>query len=353
MKVPYIDMHCDTVSEIWYSRLRKDPISLGKNDLMIDLDKLRRGGCLCQNLALYVNLHRPAGFDGTRETMAGAPPYRDPWTSVQDLVAVFQDLMKTYQEEIAQVTTAEEILENQKKGLISCLLTVEEGGVCKDSIKNLETLFAQGVRMMTLTWNFDNGLAHPNHPDKNAYYRFQPGPKDAGLSGQGFAFVERMQELPMIVDVSHLSDGGFWDVANTLNGPFVASHSNARALTHCSRNLTDEMIHTLAEHGGVMGLNFCPDFLDENNPPRETAAALAEQAAYVRKVGGIDVIGIGTDFDRWRRRASHWMRSRRSPGRTCTGSTGMSSAEKWKGARKTCCNMIGSSWDGAMEKDRA
>ena len=57
------------------------------------------------------------------------------------------------------------------------------------------------------------------------------------------------------------------------------------------------MIHTLAEHGGVMGLNFCPDFLDENNPPRETAAALAEQAAYVRKVGGIDVIGIGTDFD--------------------------------------------------------
>ncbi len=58
MKVPYIDMHCDTVSEIWYSRLRKDPISLGKNDLMIDLDKLRRGGCLCQNLALYVNLRR-------------------------------------------------------------------------------------------------------------------------------------------------------------------------------------------------------------------------------------------------------------------------------------------------------
>lgn len=294
MMVPYIDMHCDTVSEIWYSRLRKDPISFAKNDLMIDLDKLTRGGCLCQNLALFVYLERPADFDGTRGTMEGKPPYRDPWQSVQDLVQVFQDLTTTYAGKIAQVTTSGEILENRRKGILSVLLTVEEGGVCEDKIENLETLYGEGVRMMTLTWNFDNGLAHPNHPSGPV---FTPGPRDLGLTDRGIEFVERMQELHMIVDVSHLSDQGFFDVAQRVKGPFVASHSNARGLVPCSRNLTDAMIRTLAEHGGVMGLNFCPEFLDTKRPPRQTAEALAKQAAYIRKVGGLDVVGIGTDFD--------------------------------------------------------
>lgn len=295
--ISYIDMHCDTISEIWYGRLRGEHLSLRHNPYMIDLEKLRKGGCLCQNFALFVNLHRPKDFDGTEKTAAGGPPYMDPWKAVQGLVSTYDSLMEEYRDEISPVTTTGEILKNQKEGKLSCLLTVEEGGVCRDRLENLDALYQQGVRMMTLTWNHDNGLGHPNHPDEENYYAFHPGKADGGLTGTGFAFVERMQELHMITDVSHLSDAGFFDVAHTLKGPFVASHSNARGVTGCSRNLTDEMIRELASHGGVMGLNFCPDFLDSQKPPRQTAEAIAEHAEYIRRVGGIDVIGIGTDFD--------------------------------------------------------
>ena len=138
---------------------------------------------------------------------------------------------------------------------IGALLTVEEGGVLDGSMERLEQLFEKNVRLLTLTWNKDNCIGHPNHRDKE---------KNAlGLTPFGFEVICRMEELGMIVDVSHLSDGGFYDVARTMKKPFVASHSNARALCGHPRNLTDDMLKLLAKHGGVAGLNFCPAFLDE------------------------------------------------------------------------------------------
>lgn len=106
--------------------------------------------------------------------------------------------------------------------------------------------------------------------------------------------------MGMVVDVSHMSDAGFYDVLAYTKEPFVASHSNAREVCPCVRNLTDDMIRRLAERGGVMGLNFCTDFLEqvpigEKNP--ETIGAVVRHARHIAAVGGIECLGLGSDFD--------------------------------------------------------
>jgi len=105
-----------------------------------------------------------------------------------------------------------------------------------------------------------------------------------------------MNRLGILVDVSHLSDGGFFDVAQVSTKPFVASHSNARALTPHPRNLTDEMLRTLADRGGVTGLNLLPEFTNDRGLPG-TVEFLMDHARHIVRVAGEDALGIGTDFD--------------------------------------------------------
>ena len=116
-----------------------------------------------------------------------------------------------------------------------------------------------------------------------------------GLKSFGKRMVEEMNELGMIVDVSHLSDGGFWDVAKISKKPFVASHSNARAVTNHPRNLTDSMIRTIAEKGGVIGINFCPSFLSDKKI--STINGLLRHIYHIYQVGGEDVLALGSDLD--------------------------------------------------------
>ena len=158
--------------------------------------------------------------------------------------------------------------------------------------------------MLTLTWNYPNELGWPNvkMPPKGSEEApdFTVPDQEHGLTETGFAFLSEMERLGMIVDVSHLSDAGFWDVASTAAKPFVASHSNARAVCPHVRNLNDEMIRALAEKGGVTGLNFCHSFLEAKKAGSEAQASLAAVAAHARHivdVGGEDCLGLGSDFD--------------------------------------------------------
>jgi membrane dipeptidase len=115
-----------------------------------------------------------------------------------------------------------------------------------------------------------------------------------GLSQFGVEVVEELNMLGMIVDVSHLSDAGFWDIIEISKDPVVASHSNARAVCAHPRNLTDDMIRALAEKGGVMGMNFAPDFIDTRNPSVET---LVDHIDYIVDLVGPEHVGLGSDFD--------------------------------------------------------
>ncbi len=299
-----VDLHCDTISQIWLSELRGERISLkdsGKaaQPLHIDLNKMRKGEYLLQNFALYADMHLPASKPG-----AGSE-YVDPWFQVTEMIRVFREEMAANADQIGQVFCWDDIESNRKSGRMSALLTTEEGGIIHGEVSRLDTLYEAGVRMMTVTWNYVNELGFPNRfpdgvdKDFRNFYRFRPE-SGRGLTPVGKEAVLRMEELGILPDVSHLSDDGFYDVAALVKGPFVASHSNARALCGCSRNLTDEMIRTIGEHGGVIGLNFCPSFVmeaDAEDLCYTSCEALLRHARHIMDVGGREVIALGSDFD--------------------------------------------------------
>ncbi len=287
------DMHCDTISEIWESRKQSvsqnggSPQQLSRNDLHIDIRKMKKAGYLLQNFALYVDLKKGL----------------DPFEYVLELIDVFREEMGKNKNDIGVIKTYDDILANERQGKMSALMTIEEGGCCKGEIGNLERLYQLGARMMTLTWNYPNELASPNlfikSAEKGSTLKNDEGfslfDSSKGLTEKGFFFIQRMEELGMIIDVSHLSDAGFWDIVQHTKKPFVASHSNARAL--CGRNLTDDMIRAVAGRGGVIGLNFYGCFLNETNDSHSRVARMAAHARHMLNVGGSGCLGLGSDFD--------------------------------------------------------
>lgn len=294
-------MHCDTISEIWESRRsnvsgkKGSPQQLSRNSLHIDIQKMRKSDYLLQNFAMYIDLKRGM----------------DPFVYVQELIDVFYEEMEKNKNDICVIKTYDDILESKRQGKMSALVTIEEGGCCKGEIRNLEHLYQRGARMMTLTWNYPNELASPNifirdmqsekNGGKDSVVKNDKGfcmfDNSQGLTEKGFLFVERMEELGIIIDVSHLSDAGFWDIARNTKKPFVASHSNARALCGHCRNLTDGMIRTIAERGGVIGLNYYGCFLNERNDSHSSVARMAAHARHILNAGGSECLGLGSDFD--------------------------------------------------------
>lgn len=283
MKV--VDMHCDTISEL--VRHREQDWTLADNELHMRLDKMREGDYLLQNFALFVFMEKG----------------KDPYEKAMELLDCFEEQMRLFSDRIAQVKSFEDIEKNAEQGKMSALLTVEEGGVCCGSMEKLQALYDKGVRMMTLTWNFSNEIGFPNFhmPEREGEMPdFSVPQTQKGLTEFGILAVEEMERLGMIVDVSHLSDAGFYDVLAHTKKPFAASHSNARAVCSHVRNLTDDMIRKLAERGGVTGLNYCADFLETPGVGQAndgTIEAVVRHAKHIVNVGGIECLGLGSDFD--------------------------------------------------------
>ena len=275
MKV--VDMHCDTILELYKARERGEEISLLDNDLHIDLKKMEAGDYFLQNFALFVDLK------GTE----------DPFLTCVRMADLFYQVMEENRDRISPVTTWAEIERNWKEGRMSALLTLEEGEVCQGDPALLRTLYRLGARMMTFTWNYENSLAWPGRegglPET-----------EKGLKETGFDILEEIEALGMIGDLAHLSDAGIWDVLRTAKKPFVASHSNARSLASHARNLTDEMIRAIAEKGGVIGINYYCNFLEdipEGGRQISRISRMVEHMKHIRQVGGAGCIGLGSDFD--------------------------------------------------------
>ena len=271
-KVPIIDLHCDTATKILDGR------SLYENNGMISIAKMREAGVLCQFFAMFIRMPEYGSVDAA-------------FLQIRKIHANFTGELEKYPEHIALAHNAAGIAANREAGKISAILTVEEGGVLDNKPERLDELYEMGVRLVTLTWNFENCLGFPRSTEQEAMSR--------PLKPFGLEAVRRMLELGMIVDVSHLSDGGFWDVAKLAaehgKRPFVASHSNARSVHNHPRNLTDEMLKTLANAGGVAGINFFPRFLGDEE--KGTVERIISHIKHIHKAAGIDAIAIGSDFD--------------------------------------------------------
>ncbi|WP_250674650.1 dipeptidase [Paraclostridium ghonii] len=263
----FIDLHCDTIDLLM---LAKEGNNLSQNLNCVDIKKLREGNCLAQTFALYVDIAE----------------HKNAYKRCMDMANKFHEEIKLNKEFINLATNYEDIIKNEKDGKISALLSIEEGAVLEGNIHNLSKFYDLGVRMITLTWNHENEIGYPHVKPENI---------NKGLKKFGFEAVEKMNDLGIIVDVSHLSDAGFYDVAKISKKPFVATHSNAREMTNHSRNLTDEMINILANSGGVTGINFCSRFIGQT--PMAMISDMVRHIKHIKNVGGIDVIALGSDFD--------------------------------------------------------
>ena len=264
---PLIDAHIDTISTMKEAGL---DFRQRQATTHADLPRLLEAGMSVQVLALF------------------APPNPNKSITLQKILSyleyVWQCADSDSRLEIVR-TTADLPSIDRADGKLRAVLAVEGGDCLGDEVWVLRLLHRLGVRLLTLTWSNRNLLADGVWEAESK----------GGLTRFGREVIQEMEELGMIIDVSHISPTGFWDVAELVSGPFIASHSNAQALCGHPRNLGDDQIRCIAEHGGVIGVNFCQPHLTQGG-----ASSIEDVIAHVEylwKVAGDDHVGLGTDYD--------------------------------------------------------
>lgn len=274
-----IDMHCDTLMRAYF-RDKDDLFTCPEFDL--DISRMIESGMMAQFFAIFV--------PSAKEYAHYEKEYKGDDEYIDKCASIFNHTVQKHADVVAKATSAKEILDNYASHKVSAILTMEDGVAVQGDMNKLDYFHSLGVRALSLTWNYENCFGYPNSKDPEI---MQKGLKDFGKEA-----VKHMQEIGMLVDVSHLSDGGFYDVYKLSKVPFIATHSNARALCNHSRNMTDDMILKLHEKGGVMGINICPDFLDDTPGNKDSKISrLCDMIEHEKEIAGIEVCAIGTDID--------------------------------------------------------
>lgn len=243
MNFPVFDLHCDTALAL-LGRTANEAGSLKQNTFHIDLERASKLGGYCQCFACYTT------------------PGMQEWYGISPIV-VFERELATIQREVDKnkgqigfAYSADEVEENQAAGKMSAILTIEGPAGFDFDSELLENLHQIGFRISTLGWNEANVLTGSHVTG-------------GGLTDQGREYVKEAQRLGILVDVSHISDEGFWNIMGVTEAPVVATHSNSRAVCAHSRNLTDDMFRAICETGGVAGINQYAEFLG-NAPTLDT-----------------------------------------------------------------------------------
>jgi len=267
-KISYCDLHCDTVTKC---------LDAGANffngNLHSSIKNLTLSGATAQCFAIFT--------EG-----ANAKDY-------------FFKCLKFYSEQIiknerylAPVTNFSEYKTARKNKKIACVLTVENLGFIGEDLSLINRLKKLGVCMASLVWNNKNSLASPNLVCENG--KANPFKRcNAGLTDLGKSAIKALCENKIIIDISHLSDGGVNEILSSVRLPVVASHSNAFSVRRVSRNLQDSQIKKIADLGGVVGVNFCRAFLGKG----DAFNAILKHINHLILVGGEEVVAFGSDFD--------------------------------------------------------
>ncbi len=225
----FVDAHCDTIVKL----CGRGEELLEAPCMQLDLKRLEAFPRAVQFFAVWLDpVYYPIAM---RQTMK--------------YIAFYYKQLEKNAESIRHINTFADIIRNKEQGRHSAVLSLEGGEALEGELSALEIYHRLGVRAITLTWNHRNALADGAAENVTG----------GGLTRFGRDVLREMEQLNMLVDVSHLSDAGFWDVERLAQKPFIASHSNARAVCPHARNLTDDMLRALAAKGGVAGLNFYPD----------------------------------------------------------------------------------------------
>lgn len=265
-KITYADMHCDTLTASCDKGL-----PLRNCGLQTDLEKLKKSGCIAQCFAIFTQ---------------GA-------AAAEDYERYLAAYLKFIGESGAiSVKCGKDLEYCRINGITGAVLTVENLGFIGTDIEKIKECYEVGVRMASLVWNFENELAYPNLKYRDGLPRFNKR-EPRGLKEAGRQAIEMMDSLGIIVDISHLSDGGAEEILRGRKKPLVASHSDAAEICGVSRNLTDALIKKIADCGGAIGVNFCADFVGNS----DIFAGICAHLKHIIDAGGEDVAAVGSDFD--------------------------------------------------------
>ncbi len=303
------DAHCDTANVIFDD----SSYFIKENKSHLSLDKIKKGGLKAQIFAIYVN------------------PVYSPYRSIKKALLVYNALEQKFFSKgyAVKVTSTSEMKSSISKGKLACWLSLEGGHIIENSTEILEFFYFLGFRSMTLTHTKNTDWADSSGDE----------PKWDGLNNLGRKIIAKMNNLGMIIDASHASDKTVEDVLEISKMPIMASHSSARTLCDISRNISDNLIKEIAERNGFIGVNFFPGFLKKeinrqvlknmekynewyqekikgvDNPDTLNSAemkfytkivegndkvdlnSLIDHIIHISDVGGIDCVGLGSDFD--------------------------------------------------------
>ena len=295
--VPVFDGHNDTLLRLADAEKQGKPISFfeGHESLHIDLPKARAGGFAGGLFAMFV----PPINDGTRELAFHEmrEPVEQPYalSITLHLAATAFRLEAQSDGAVTICRSVSDIRTAMAKGSIALVLHIEGAEAIDADFHALDVLYGAGLRSIGPVWSRDNIFAHgvpfdfPGSPDQ--------GP---GLTDKGRELVRKCNSMGIMLDLSHLNEAGFWDIANLTSAPLVATHSNVHALSNTPRNLTDKQLDAIAESKGLVGLNYAVGFLREDGDQKNPDTSLERMVThidYLLDKLGEDGVALGSDFD--------------------------------------------------------
>lgn len=255
----FVDLHCDTITAA-YEREQ----NFLKNNLHIDIERLSKFKSPTQVFAIWLSKKY----------------YKNAFYMTNKMIDFFEKQIEENKDFISKVKCFDDI--NDEK--INALLSIEGGESIEDNIENLYHFFNRGVRILTLCWNYENNIGF------GAFTKSEQGLKTFGKD-----VVRVMNDINMVIDVSHLNEEGFWDLYKISKKPFIATHSNSYSVCKHFRNLKDDQLRAIKDCGGIVGINLYPKFLTTKE--NATEGDIFKHIDYMSNIIGIDKICLGGDFD--------------------------------------------------------
>ena len=256
-----VDAHCDTIKNAY-----KDNLYIDNAKLKFNITEAKTP--MLQMMAIYISPEEAEeGFE-----------------IATNIIRKFEKELNKFKDKVAKVKDYKDIQSLEKTNRIGLMLTAENGSIINGNLNNVDCLYDKGVRVMSITWNYNNDLG------TGALETI-----DNGLTSLGEKYIEKLNDKNIIVDVSHSSEKTFWDTANISKKPIVATHSCVYNICNHPRNLRDEQIKRIAKKGGIIGIPFCSPFLRDNG--KANVKDVVKHIKYIRDLVGVDYVGLGSDFD--------------------------------------------------------
>ncbi len=297
--IPIFDGHNDVLLRLWMkkSSAAVSDFIIGDGKGHIDLPRLKAGGFAGGFFAIFVPPEVDNHDDNDEDLN---PPYAGAVGQSHAVKATFEmaDLLFRMERDSGGgfkiCRTVADIRQCMKSGIVAAIFHIEGAEVIGADLTGLEFLYKAGLRSIGPVWS------RPNQFGEGVPFRFPSSPDTgSGLTDAGKELVQACNKLRILIDLSHLTEKGFWDVAKLSDAPLVATHSNAHALCASSRNLTDDQLRAIGKSGGMVGLNYATGFLrDDGRWSTQTdATVMITHLEHMIKIAGEDSVALGSDFD--------------------------------------------------------